>query len=201
MMNNKAIAFKSSQQTDGLLLKLVVLSFLVMSSLHMTLPLHAAATPVVGSQAPEFDLMDQNNKRQRLKDYQGEWLVLYFYPKDDTPGCTTEACNFRDDYFRIRALGAVVMGVSLDDVASHKAFSEKYHLPFSLLADDKKEVARSYNVLRGFGTGSYSSRQTFIIDPQGKIAKHYASVSARQHATEIIHDLKKFTAQPDKKTH
>jgi len=198
MINNKAVMLKQHRLAPALLLKLAALSFLVISSIYMMLPLHAAATPVVGSQAPEFDLLDQNNKRQRLKDYRGEWLVLYFYPKDDTPGCTTEACNFRDDYFRIRALGAVVMGVSLDDVTSHKAFSEKYHLPFSLLADAKKEVARSYNVLRSFGTVSYSSRQTFIIDPQGKIAKHYPSVSARQHATEIIHDLKKLTAQPTK---
>lgn len=151
----------------------------------------AAASPEVGSQAPEFELLDQNKKTQRLKDYRGKWVVLYFYPKDDTPGCTTEACNFRDDYFRIRALGASVLGVSLDDVASHQAFASKYHLPFPLLADTGKQVAKAYNVLRGFGAFSYASRQTFIIDPGGTIAKHYQSVRPRQHATEIITFLNK----------
>lgn len=173
--------------------KLMTFGFLVVASIYTILPLQASESPVVGSQAPEFNLLDQNSKRQRLSDYRGQWLVLYFYPKDDTPGCTTEACNFRDDYFRIKALGAVVMGVSLDDVSSHKEFSEKYHLPFSLLADDQKQVAKAYNVLRGFGPISYSSRQTFLIDPQGKIAKHYKTVNTRQHATEIINDLKKLS--------
>ncbi len=172
----------------------VVISLLFIGTIMMMLPAQVASSPMVGSQAPEFDLLDQNGKRQRLGDYRGKWLVLYFYPKDDTPGCTTEACNFRDDYFRIRALGGVVMGVSLDDVGSHKAFSEKYHLPFSLLADDKKQLAQAYHVLRGFGPVTYSSRQTFIIGPQGKIAKHYETVRPRQHATEIINDLKKFIA-------
>ncbi len=170
---------------------IVVIGLLFIGTIYMMLPAHAASGPTVGSDAPEFDLLDQNGKRQRLTDYSGKWLVLYFYPKDDTPGCTTQACNFRDDYFRIRALGAVVIGVSLDDVSSHKEFAEKYHLPFSLLADDKKQVAKAYNVLRGFGPVSYSSRQTFIINPQGKVAVHYESVSPRQHATEIINDLKK----------
>jgi len=169
-----------------------VIGLLFIATIYMMLPAYAAASPEVGSQAPEFDLLDQNGKRQRLTDYRGKWLVLYFYPKDDTPGCTTQACNFRDDYFKIRALGAVVVGISLDDVGSHKAFSEKYHLPFSLLADEEKRVSKAYNVLRGFGLVSYSSRQTFIIDPHGKVAKHYESVSAGQHATEIIKDLKKF---------
>ncbi len=173
-------------------------SLLLMAAIYLMFPTYATSSPAIGSQAPEFDLLDQNSKRQRLSDYRGKWLVLYFYPKDDTPGCTTEACNFRDDYFRIRALGAVVMGVSLDDVRSHKEFSEKYHLPFSLLADDKKQLAQAYGVLRGFGPVSYSSRQTFIIDPQGRIAHHYETVRPRQHATEIINDLKKLIASAEK---
>jgi len=176
---------------------IVVIGLLFIGTIYMMLPAYAASSLEAGSQAPEFDLLDQNGKRQTLTDYRGKWLVLYFYPKNDTPGCTTQACNFRDDYFKIRALGAVVVGVSLDDVGSHKAFSEKYNLPFSLLSDDKKQVSRAYNVLRGFGFVSYSSRQTFIINPQGNIAKHYPSVNAGQHAIEIIKDLKKFilTAQ------
>jgi len=177
---------------------IVVIGLLFIGTIYMMLPAYAASSLSVGSQAPEFNLLDQNGKRQRLLDYRGKWLILYFYPKDDTPGCTTQACNFRDDYFKIRALGAVVVGVSLDDVGSHKAFSEKYNLPFSLLADDKKQVSRAYNVLRGFGFVSYSSRQTFIINPQGNIAKHYPSVNAGQHATEIIKDLKKFILSAQK---
>lgn len=171
---------------------IIVIGLLLFLTVFIMRPLQAAETPKVGSFAPDFDLLDQNGKQQRLKDYSGKWVVLYFYPKDDTPGCTKEACNFRDDYFRIRGLGAVVMGVSLDDVSSHKEFAEKYHLPFSLLSDSKKVVAEAYNVLRGFGPVSYSSRQTFIIDPEGKIAKHYENVRPRQHATEIVNDLKNF---------
>jgi len=191
-MNQEVIA-KQRNKLKTAYSMIGLLGLLLIASIYMMLPAHAASSPAVGSQAPEFNLLDQNSKRQRLSDYRGKWLVLYFYPKDDTPGCTTEACNFRDDYFRIRALGAVVMGVSLDDVGSHKAFSEKYHLPFPLLADTNKQVATAYNVLRGGGSFSYTSRQTFIIDPQGNIAKHYATVNARRHATEIIKDLEKFS--------
>lgn len=198
-MDRGRIALSRSSLKSTMSFRLIMLLGLsCIASLYMLSPAYAASSPAVGSQAPEFDLLDQNGKRQRLSDYRGKWLVLYFYPKDDTPGCTTEACNFRDDYFKIRALGAVVMGVSLDDVSSHKAFSEKYHLPFSLLADSKKQVAKAYNVLRGFGLFSFSSRQTYIIDPQGKVAKHYASVNASRHATEIIKDLKKFNTAVEK---
>ena len=177
---------------EGLYTRLVVLGLVIVAAIYTAIPARAGASLQPGSLAADFDLLDQNNKRHRLSDYRGKWLVLYFYPRDDTPGCTTEACNFRDDYFRIRALGAVILGVSLDDVSSHKEFSEKYHLPFSLLADDKKQVAKAYKVLRGYGAVSYSSRQTFIIDPQGKIAKHYKTVNTRRHATDIINDLNKF---------
>jgi len=171
---------------------IVVIGILLILVVFIMRPAYAAQTPTVGTLAPNFDLLDQNSKQQRLQDYRGKWVVLYFYPKDDTPGCTTEACNFRDDYFKIRALGAVVMGVSLDDVSSHKEFAEKYHLPFPLLSDSKKQVAEAYNVLRGFGPVSYTSRQTFIIDPEGKIAKHYETVRPSQHATEIISILETF---------
>ena len=136
--------------------------------------------------APGFKFLDQNGETQTLESFRGQYLVLYFYPKDDTPGCTTEACNFRDDYFKIRALNAAVVGVSLDDVASHKAFAEKYHLPFPLLADLDHKLAETYGVLTKLGPLSFASRQTFIIDPQGKVAHHYKRVSADRHATEII---------------
>jgi peroxiredoxin Q/BCP len=149
----------------------------------------ARAAPVSGKPAPDFDLLDQNGHQQRLKDYRGKWVVLYFYPKDDTPGCTTEACSFRDEYYRIRQLHAEVLGVSLDDVTSHKAFAEKYHLPFPLLADTGHQTAKDYGVYRSYGIFSLASRQTFIIDPQGKIAKHYRSVSPKLHTSQIIKDL------------
>jgi len=168
----------------GLAFVLITLVFLALRSASVS------ASPVVGEAAPTFDLLDQNGQSQRLEDYRGKWLVLYFYPKDDTPGCTTEACQFRDDYYQIKALGAVVMGVSLDDVASHKEFSNKYHLPFPLLSDREKSLAEAYGVLRGFGPIQYASRQSFIIDPQGHIARHYARVSPKQHAAEIIKALK-----------
>lgn len=149
----------------------------------------AAAQPGVGQAAPSFELQDQNGQLHRLADYRGSWVVLYFYPKDDTPGCTTEACNFRDDYYRLRALEAVVLGVSLDDVASHKQFAEKYHLPFPLLADVGHDVARDYRVLRSFGPMKFTSRQTFIIDPKGQIARHYGRVDPKRHAARVISDL------------
>lgn len=147
------------------------------------------AAPESGKAAPAFDLQDQNGRQHRLSDYRGKWIVLYFYPKDDTPGCTTEACSFRDEYYKLRALHAEVLGVSLDDVTSHKAFAEKYHLPFPLLADTGHQTAKDYGVYRSYGLFSVASRQTFIIDPQGKIAKHYRSVSPKTHSSQIINDL------------
>ena len=179
----------------GLVIALILLAILVLRS---TL---ASASPAVGEVAPAFDLLDQNGQRQRLEDYRGQWLVLYFYPKDDTPGCTAEACQFRDDYYRIKALDAVVIGVSLDDVASHKAFAGKYHLPFSLLADSEKKLAAAYGVLSGFGPLKFASRQSFIIDPQGRISRHYGRVSAKRHAGEIIRDLQDLQKLPAKTGH
>lgn len=149
-----------------------------------------AQVPTVGSAAPEFALPDQNGVTRRLTDWRGKWLVLYFYPQDDTPGCTTEACTFRDDLAQLTALGAQVVGVSVDDSASHKAFAEKYHLPFPLLADTKTEVAQKYGALSNWVVMKMAKRYTFLIDPAGKIAKSYLSVDASRHSTEIVADLK-----------
>jgi peroxiredoxin Q/BCP len=179
----------------GLFIALILLAILVIRSTP------TSAGPVAGEAAPAFDLLDQNGQRRRLADYRGQWLVLYFYPKDDTPGCTTEACQFRDDYYRIQALDAMVIGVSLDEVASHKAFADKYHLPFSLLADSEKKLAEAYGVLSGFGPIKFASRQSFFIDPQGRIARHYARVSPRQHTDEIIRDLQALQKVPVKTGH
>lgn len=143
-----------------------------------------------GDVAPDFHLIDQYQKPHKLSDYAGQWLVLYFYPKNDTPGCTTEACNFRDDIFKIRALNASVLGVSLDSAESHARFAEKHGLPFSLLSDAKKEVAKKYGCLASMGPIQYAKRHTFIIDPHGKLAKIYRNVKPKTHSAEVIADLK-----------
>jgi peroxiredoxin Q/BCP len=147
----------------------------------------------VGDPAPGFELPDQNGKLHSLEDYRDSWVVLYFYPKDDTPGCTTEACEFRDDIFRFRRMGSQVLGVSLDDEASHKAFAEKYGLPFPLLADTKGSTADAYGVInRTVGT-SRAKRQTFLIDPDVQIARHYEKVDPKTHSAELLADLAELT--------
>lgn len=142
-----------------------------------------------GEAAPDFQLVDQYNKTHKLSDYRGKWVVLYFYPKDDTPGCTKEACHFRDDIFKIRKLDAEILGVSVDDQASHAKFSEKHGLPFPLLVDTDGRVADQYNTLWSLGPIKVARRHSFIIDPEGKIAKIYRDVDPDQHSNEIIHDL------------
>jgi thioredoxin-dependent peroxiredoxin len=149
-----------------------------------------AATPEPGAAAPAFRLQDQAGVWHELKDYRGKWVVLYFYPKDDTPGCTTQACEFRDNIFAFNKLGAVILGISVDDVASHKAFAEEHSLPFTLLADSTRETAKNYGVLRNaLGLMEIASRETFIIDPQGRIAKHYSSVDPKGHSQTVLADL------------
>ena len=156
-----------------------------------------AATPETGSPAPAFRLQDQAGAWHELKDYRGKWVVLYFYPKDDTPGCTTQACEFRDNIFAFNKLGAAILGISVDDVASHKQFAEEHGLPFTLLADSTKETAKSYGVLRNaLGLMEIASRETFIVDPQGRVAKHYASVDPKGHSQIVLADLKALQAKP-----
>lgn len=151
-------------------------------------------TPAVGSEAPAFKLQDQNGEWHSLSDYEGSWLALYFYPKDDTPGCTTEACNFRDSQFAYEAIGAKVVGVSVDDVESHKEFEEKYELPFTLLADPSGETCAAYGVLRDYKLTQIADRQSFIIDPEGNIAKHYADVDPETHSAQVLADLEALMA-------
>jgi len=145
--------------------------------------------------AADFDLLDQDGVSHKLSDYKDKWLVLYFYPKDDTPGCTAEACSFRDERSDIiDQTGAVVVGVSKDSVASHKKFSDKYHLNFTLLSDPDHQVIEAYHSWKPkkfmgkefMGT----ERNTFIIDPKGNIAKEYLGVNPKNHTKEIIKDLK-----------
>lgn len=151
----------------------------------------ASNTPHEGETAPNFSLIDQSHQTHTLKNYAGKWLVLYFYPKDDTPGCTKEACSFRDDLTQLEKLGAKVIGISVDDTDSHTKFAEKYHLPFPLLSDHDGTVAASYGALNNFGIIKVAKRYTFLIDPQGNIAKVYLSVDTSRHSQEIIQDLKK----------
>lgn len=146
-----------------------------------------------GDRAPGFELIDQYRNLHRLSDYAGKWVVLYFYPKDDTPGCTTEACNFRDDIFKIRALNAEVLGVSLDSRESHARFAEKHGLPFALLSDAEKEVTEKYGCMMSIGPLKYARRHTFIINPEGKLAKIYRKVKPKQHSAEVIADLTSLT--------
>lgn len=144
----------------------------------------------VGMPAPDFEARDQNGRTVRLSDLRGKKVILYFYPKDDTPGCTKEACGFRDAYEALQAAGYVVLGVSADDVASHKRFVEKYHLPFSLLADPERKIIKTYGA---WGTKNMygktyegTLRVTYIIDENGHIGAVFPKVKPETHAQEIL---------------
>ena len=143
----------------------------------------------VGDKAPNFILNDQNNESHQLSDYEGRWVILYFYPKDDTPGCTTQACDFRDAVKRIIASRSVVFGLSLDSVESHKRFSDKNNLPFSLLSDEEGVAAKSYDSLNNFMGYKSAKRNTFIIDPEGFLSKIYLSVDPKTHSQMVLNDL------------
>jgi thioredoxin-dependent peroxiredoxin len=160
---------------------------LLAAALLVAVPLQAA--PPVGTAAPAFELPDQQGETRRLDDFDGKWLVLYFYPKDNTPGCTTQACDFRDNIFAFRRLNAEIVGISLDNVDSHKEFAEEHNLPFTLLADVGGGVAREYGVLRNFGAVELASRQTFLISPQGVIARHYQQVNLDTHSADVLRDI------------
>ena len=149
----------------------------------------AGEVPAVGSPAPDFHLQDQNGEWHDLADFRGQWLAVYFYPKDDTPGCTTEACNFRDNIYAFRAIGAAVVGISVDDVASHEQFASKYKLPFVILADESGATAEAYGVLTDWKAMKIASRQSFLVDPEGVIAKHYGEVDPETHTQQVLADL------------
>ena len=142
------------------------------------------------SKASDFNLKDEGGNIISLSYFKGKWLVIFFYPKDDTPGCTKEVCNFRDDFSAIKSLGAHVIGISLDKTTSHQKFKEKYQLPFKLLSDPQGEVAKKYGALFKFMFIKFSRRHSFIIDPQGLIRKEYRSVNPATHSIQIIDDLR-----------
>ncbi len=147
--------------------------------------------------APNFSLPDQDGKMHTLKDYRGQWVLIYFYPKDDTPGCTTEACSIRDNFPKFNKLKLQVFGISADSVAKHKKFAGKYKLPFTLLADEDKKVINAYGVWakKKFMGREYMGilRNSFLINPEGKIVKIYEQVKPKIHAVEILEDLKKLS--------
>jgi peroxiredoxin Q/BCP len=145
---------------------------------------------VEGSPAPDFVLHDQAGRSHRLADYAGRWLVLYFYPRDDTPLCTREACRFRDDIGVYGELGAAIVGVSVDDRASHAAFAEKHRLPFPLLADADGRTAAAYDSLLNLGVVRFARRHTFIVDPAGRIAARFDRVDPATHAAEVAARLR-----------
>ena len=158
-------------------------------ALLLPISLASLAQIKVGSKAPNFTLSDQNSIQHQLSDYEGSWVILYFYPKDDTPGCTTQACDFRDAVKRIIASKSNVFGVSLDSVESHKRFADKNNLPFSLLSDESGEVSEAYDSLNNFMSFKSAKRNTFIIDPDGKVAKIYLSVKPSTHSQMVLDDL------------
>lgn len=155
----------------------------------------AQAQVAVGDMAPDFRLQDQNGQWHTLAQHRGQWIALYFYPKDQTPGCTKEACAFRDNIFAFQQIGATILGVSLDDVKSHEEFAKKYSLPFPLLADTDGTVAEKYDVLRNFLILKIAKRQSFLINPEGKVVKHYDDVDPEKHTAQVLADLKALGAK------
>ena len=155
----------------------------------MPLLVSAGSTPSVGSQAPEFTLNSQEGTSVSLKDYHGKWVVLYFYPKDFTSGCTVEAHNFQRDQSQYQQKNAVVLGVSVDSADSHKQFCAKEGLNFKLLADTDHKVSSAYDSLTNFGLVKIASRHTFIITPDGKIAKAFTEVNPNTHSAEVLSAL------------
>jgi len=165
------------------------LIILIIMSTLLTMFSSSLAGIEVGEKAPNFNLQDQHLKYHSLSDYKGEWVVIYFYPKDDTPGCTTQACGIRDAQKRIIKTKAVIFGISLDNVKSHQLFAKKYQLPFSILSDPDGRVSSSYNSLRDLLLFKIAKRNTFIIDPEGKIVKTYLDVDPKRHTQMILDDL------------
>lgn len=150
--------------------------------------------PKLNNPAPEFFALDQNNEEQTLKKYAGKWVLLYFYPKDDTPGCTTEACSLRDNFKEYSQAGITILGVSADSVKSHVKFAKKFSLPFVLLADEKKEIVTAYGVWqkKKFMGREYMgiARTSFLINPKGTLVKIYEKVKPAEHAAEVLEDVR-----------
>lgn len=165
---------------------LVLLVVLVVFLVPRLLSSSRSAAPAPGSAAPEFTSVSQEGTSVSLKDYRGKWVVLYFYPKDQTPGCTREAHNFQADQPKYDARNSVILGVSVDSVDSHKKFCTKEGLNFKLLADSDGKVSREYGSLTNLGLVKFAARHTFLIDPSGKIARAYTNVDPGRHSEDVL---------------
>lgn len=172
----------------------VVYSFLVLLSLWGVITTVNALE--IGQVAPDFTLTDQNGKAQTLSKMKGKWIVLYFYPKDETPGCVAEACSFRDNIVAIKAKNTVVLGVSVDNKESHEEFAKNHQLPFILLADPEGKVAKQYDALRNLIIFKIAKRHSFIIDPTGRLMKIYRNVNPKSHVADILKELKVLQIKP-----
>ena len=174
------------------------LKALFVTLLTLASVLTLANAPEVGKPAPAFKLQDQTGAWRSLADYRGKWVVLYFYPKDNTPGCTTQACEFRDNIFAFRRANAVILGVSVDKIDSKEAFAKEHSLPFPVLADASTEVTKAYGSLTSypqFKLFDIARRDTFIIDPQGRIARRFDNVNPKGHSEMVLGELAKLQKQ------
>src|SRR5712672_2329138 len=181
-----------------LMLRIVLLVLVALVIINLAPRLFSGArtgAPGPVSTAPDFTLPSQEGASVSLKDYRGSWVVLYFYPKDQTPGCTREAHNFQVDQAKYAERHAVVLGVSVDSVDSHKKFCAKEGLNFKLLADSDGRVSKAYGSLTNLGVAKFAARHTFLIDPNGKVAKTYTSVDPARHSAEVLDGLEHMRKQ------
>jgi thioredoxin-dependent peroxiredoxin len=167
-------------------MKPVIAAAVTLSFVSITM---AQTTPSTGAPAPAVKLISNEGKQVSLDDYKGRWVVLYFYPKDFTSGCTLEAQNFQRDLPKFEQAGAVILGVSVDNAESHKSFCAKEGLNFKLLADTGGKVSEEYGSIKDYNGTKMSARNTFIIDPEGKIAKVFTGVKPQTHSEEVLHTL------------
>lgn len=188
---NRKIA---SAKKIRVVMTMIATVFIILTGI--SLPIHKAFAEQAASDgmpAPNFIGKDQDGDTHKLSDYRHQWLILYFFPKADTPGCTTEACTFRDGIMKLKKIGASVVGVSMDDRESQEHFAKKYHIPFPLLADHTGTIAKAYGAAGGFL--GFDHRYTFLIDPQGKIAKRYLDVDPDRHSKQVLEDIRKLQSQ------
>jgi peroxiredoxin Q/BCP len=184
------ISFSDSYQwKDILMRKLFGFSIFATALFFVAMLSYAAEVPTVGSTAPDFTLNSQEGKPISLAQYRGKWVVLYFYPKDMTTGCTIEAHNFQRDQAKYDAHNAVILGVSVQDTQSHQTFCTKEGLTFKLLADTDQKVSAEYGSLKNYGVAKFAARNTFLIDPQGKIVKEYMGVDPNKKSEEVLAEL------------
>jgi peroxiredoxin Q/BCP len=211
-MRTRSIRLSTIQSIAAFVL--LALAALAVSAASPTAATGVAPKPKAGDLAPTFSLTDQDGKKHTLADYKGKWVVVYFYPKDQTPGCTDQACQFTENVFAFRRAGAQILGISVDDEASHKAFEKalagnakisaenqkliaENGLPFPLLADASFDTAKKYGVLMQRGTMTIAARETFLIDPTGKVAKHYEVTPDKLpgHSAELLKDIEALKAK------